>query len=106
MPLCGWRIGLVEGLIQVVTKGISQVQLSHVDPVRFARFDDPSLVSVAGLVPVVALAQRAGLGELARAQLTVPGGAGCAAGAKVTALVAGMVAGRTRSLTWTCCGTA
>jgi len=93
MPLCGWRIGLVEGLIQVVTKGISQVQLSHVDPVRFARFDDPSLVSVAGLVPVVALAQRAGLAGLARSQLTVPGGAGCAAGAKVAALVAGMVAG-------------
>src|SRR6266566_1455449 len=90
MPLCGWRIGLVEGLIQVVTKGISQVQLSHVDPVRFARFDDPSLVSVAGLVPVVALAQRAGLAGLARSQLTVPGGAGCAAGAKVAALVAGM----------------
>src|SRR6266516_3881584 len=69
------------------------MQLSHVDPVRFARFDDPSLVSAAGLVATVALAQRAGLAELARAQLTVPGGAGCAAGAKVAALVAGMVAG-------------
>ena len=28
-------------------------------------FDDPNLVSRAGLVPVMALAQRAGLGELA-----------------------------------------
>jgi hypothetical protein len=50
-------------------------------------------VSAAGLVPAVALAQGAGLTELARAGLTVPGGAGCEAGAKVTTLVAGMVAG-------------
>jgi hypothetical protein len=64
-----------------------------VDPVRSARFDDPSLVSAAGLVPVLALAHRASLGELAREHLTVPGGAGCAAGAKVSALVAGMLAG-------------
>jgi Transposase DDE domain group 1 len=69
------------------------VQLSHVDPVRSARFDDPSLVSAAGLVPALALAQRAGLIELAGEHLTVPGGAGCAAGAKVSALVAGMLAG-------------
>jgi hypothetical protein len=69
------------------------VQLSHVDPLRSAVFDDPSLVSFAGLVPVVALAERAGLNALAREHLTVPGGAGVAAGAKVVALVAGMVAG-------------
>jgi hypothetical protein len=93
MPLCGKRIGAVEEPILAVTKGISRMQLSHVDPVRFARFDDPSLVSSAGLVPVAALARRAGLAELARAQLTVPGGAGCAAGAKAGALVMGMVAG-------------
>jgi hypothetical protein len=69
------------------------MQLSHVAPVRSAQFDDPSLVSAAGLVPVLALGQRAGLGELAGAQPSVPGGAGCAAGLKVSALVAGMVAG-------------
>jgi DDE family transposase len=57
------------------------------------RFDDPSLVSAAGLVPAFGLARRAGLVELADAHLTVPGGAGHAAGAKVAALVAGMVAG-------------
>ena len=39
------------------------------------------------------MAQRAGLLELAGEHLTVPGGAGSAAGAKVSALVAGMVAG-------------
>jgi Transposase DDE domain group 1 len=69
------------------------MQLSHAVPVRSARFDDPSLVSCAGLVPVVALAERAGLGALADAHLSVPGAAGVAAGAKVSGLVAGMVAG-------------
>ena len=69
------------------------MQLSHVDPIRSAVFDDPSLVSFAGLVPAVALAQRAGLSDLAGSLLSVPGGAGVAAGVKVTALVAGMVAG-------------
>ena len=69
------------------------MRLSHVDPVRSARFDDPCLVSYAGLVPAVGLAQRCGLERLADGWLTVPGGAGCAAGAKVSALVAGMVAG-------------
>ena len=65
--------------ILAVTKGLSRMQLSHVAPVRSARFDDPSLVSAAGLVPVVALGQRVGLGELAREHLSVPGGPGCAA---------------------------
>lgn len=60
---------------------------------RSARVDDPSLVSAAGLVPVLPLAQRASLGEPAGQHLTVPGGAGCAGGAKVSALVAGMGAG-------------
>jgi hypothetical protein len=69
------------------------VRLSHVDPVRSASFDDRCLVSSAGLVPAVALAQRAGLSGLVDGLLSVPGGPGCAAGAKVSALVAGMVAG-------------
>jgi hypothetical protein len=69
------------------------MQLSHAAPVRSAVFDDPNLVSVAGLVPALSLARRAGLAELAAQHLTVPGGAGTAAGAKVSALVAGMVAG-------------
>jgi hypothetical protein len=69
------------------------VQLSHAAPIRSARFDDPSLVSFAGLVPAVALADRAGLGRLADRHLTVSGGDGVAAGAKVGSLVAGMVAG-------------
>ncbi len=69
------------------------MQLSHVAPVRCAVFDDPNLVSAAGLVPVLGLAQRVGLGELAGKHVTVAGGPGSAAGLKVAALVAGMVAG-------------
>ena len=56
-------------------------------------FDDPNLVSSAGLVPVMGLAERAGLGGLADEQLTVPTDKGANAGLKVASLVAGMVAG-------------
>jgi hypothetical protein len=45
------------------------------------------------LVPVMTLADRAGLQHLAGERLTVPSDRGAHAGAKVTALVAGMVAG-------------
>jgi len=60
--------------------------------IRF-RFDDPNLVALAGLVPVMALAERCGLAKLAGRLLTVPGSVGANAGAKVSAIVAGMVAG-------------
>ena len=69
------------------------MQLCHEFPVRSAVFDEPTLVSRAGLVPAMALAERARLVELADRHLTVPGGPGHAAGLKVSALVAGMVAG-------------
>jgi hypothetical protein len=58
-----------------------------------AVFDDPNLVSAAGLVPMLRLAQRAGLAELAQDRLSVPTDKGSHAGAKVMALVAGMLAG-------------
>ena len=58
-----------------------------------AVFDDPNLVSSAGLVPVLALARSAGLHELAQTHLSVPTDKGANAGLKVTSLVAGMVAG-------------
>jgi hypothetical protein len=93
MPLCGKRIRASQVFDSAVTKGISRVQLSHVAQLRSARFDEQSLVSAAGLVPVLGLARWVGLAELADAHLTVPGGAGQHAGAKVAGLVAGMVAG-------------
>jgi len=58
-----------------------------------AGFDDPNLVSCAGLIPVMALAERAGLHDLAATHVRVPGSAGANADVKVAALVAGMVAG-------------
>jgi hypothetical protein len=64
-----------------------------VRPVGGAVFDEPNLVSAAGLVPMVALAHDAGLRTLADAHLSVPTDKGANAGLKVTSLVAGMVAG-------------
>jgi hypothetical protein len=69
------------------------MRLSHSHPVVAARFDEQNLVSAAGLVPVMRLAGDAGLGALAGELLTVPADKGANAGGKVTALVAGMLAG-------------
>jgi hypothetical protein len=69
------------------------MQLSHTRPVAAARFDDPNLMSCAGLVPVTALAHNCGLASLSDEHLTVPTDKGAHPGAKVSALVAGMVAG-------------
>ena len=69
------------------------MQLSH-DPWRVsAVFDDPNLVSCAGLAPVVALAERAGLRDLVADTVTVSGDGAANPAGKVAALVAGMVAG-------------
>ena len=69
------------------------MQLSHSRPVASAIFDDPNLVSCAGLVPMVALAQQCDLAAVADEHLRLPTDKGANAGAKVTSLVAGMVAG-------------
>jgi hypothetical protein len=69
------------------------MQLCHTSRATSAVFDDPNLVSSAGLVPVLALARSARLQELAKQHLTVPSDKGANAGLKVTSLVAGMVAG-------------
>ena len=58
-----------------------------------ATFDDPHLVSRAGLVPVMALAQRAGLGELVEGHVRPGRPCGVNAEVKVPCLVAGMIAG-------------
>ncbi len=55
------------------------MRLWHDPPKISACFDDPNLVSRAGLVPVMSLAERAGLAALAREHVLT---------------------------TWTCCGTA
>ncbi|HLM88109.1 MAG TPA: IS1380 family transposase [Streptosporangiaceae bacterium] len=58
-----------------------------------ASFDDPNLVSHAGLVPVMALAQRAGLADLIAEHVRPGGECGVDAYLKVGCLVAGMAAG-------------
>ena len=58
-----------------------------------ASFDDPDLVSHAGLVPVMGLAQRAGLGDLVAEHVRPGGACGVNAAVKVPCLVAGMAAG-------------
>jgi hypothetical protein len=58
-----------------------------------ASFDDPNLVSCAGLAPVLGLAQRAGLQDLVAGRVRIARPGGCNAAVKVSSLVAGMVAG-------------
>jgi hypothetical protein len=69
------------------------VRLSHARRAISSRFDDPNIVSCAGLMPVVALAQRCGLDRLLAERLSITAQGGANAAVKVLALVAGMVAG-------------
>jgi hypothetical protein len=69
------------------------VRLLHDLTKIHATFDDPNLVSRAGLVPVMALAQRAGLGDLAAEHVRIGRPCGVNPHLKVPCLVAGMIAG-------------
>src|SRR5215472_143749 len=77
-------------------QGTSEMQVSHTPAAVSAAFDDPNLIAYAGLVPVMRLAERCGLPRLVTEKVKLTGvtnGAGAAADAKVTSIVAGMVAG-------------
>jgi Transposase DDE domain group 1 len=69
------------------------VRLLHSLAKTRASFDDPNLVSHSGLVPVMGLAQRAGLGNLVAEHVRPGGACGVNAAVKVPCLVAGMAAG-------------
>jgi Transposase DDE domain group 1 len=69
------------------------VRLLHSLARTYASFDDPNLVSHAGLLPVMALAQRAGLADLVAEHVRPGGQCGVNADLKVGCLVAGMAAG-------------
>jgi Transposase DDE domain group 1 len=69
------------------------VRLLHDLAKMHASFDDPNLVSHSGLVPVMALAQRARLGELVAGHVRPAGECGANAELKIGCLVAGMAAG-------------
>ena len=69
------------------------MRLSH-DPLKISvRFDDPNLVSRAGLVPVMSLAERAGLGGLVRRYVQITAKTGVHPEVKVACLAAGMAVG-------------
>jgi len=69
------------------------VRLLHELAKISAMFDDPHLVSQAGLIPVMALAQRAGLEDLAAEHVRIGRPCGVNAQVKIGCLVAGMTAG-------------
>lgn len=69
------------------------MQVSHSLAKVHAAFDDPNLVSRAGLVPVMALAHRAGLAELVGQRVAIAHPCGVNAEVKIGSIVAGMVAG-------------
>jgi len=69
------------------------VRLLHELAKIHATFDDPHLVSHAGLVPVMALAQQAGLDDLAGRHVRIARPCGVNPQLKVASLVAGMAAG-------------
>jgi hypothetical protein len=68
------------------------VRLLHLAKIH-STFDDPNLVSRAGLVPVMALAQRAGLGGLVEDHVRIAHRCGVNAHVKVPGIVAGMIGG-------------
>ena len=69
------------------------MQLLHAAAKTHASFDDPNLVSHAGLVPVMRLAELVGLEELVAHHVRLNAQVGANAGVKVGSLIAGMIAG-------------
>jgi hypothetical protein len=69
------------------------MRLLHMAAKTKATFDDPNLVSHAGLVPAVRLAQNVGLEELVTEHVRVGAKVGANPGVKIGSLVAGMIAG-------------
>lgn len=69
------------------------MKVSHTPAATSVTFDDPNLVSAAGLVPILTLVNRADLHALIDKHLSVATDKGANAGVKVTSLVAGMIAG-------------
>src|SRR5664280_2322008 len=91
--LLTWENTAIDSRFSSRQKDIHAMRVSHSFPAISATFDDPNLVSCAGLAPTMALAQRAGLTDLVARTLTLKAKGGVNAHLKVPALVAGMVAG-------------
>jgi hypothetical protein len=69
------------------------MRLLHTAAKTAARFDDRNLVSHAGLVPAVRLAEKVGLEDLVTEHVRVAAKVGANPGVKIGSLVAGMIAG-------------
>ncbi|MFF5075106.1 IS1380 family transposase [Micromonospora olivasterospora] len=69
------------------------MRLRHDAPVVRATFDDPNLVSCAGLVPVMRLAEQAGLCDAVSDRVRLPTDKGANPAGKVATIVAGMLSG-------------
>ena len=69
------------------------MRASHTRGKVLARFDDRSVVSHAGLVPLLRLTENVGFADLATERIRVPGPAGANPDAKLLSIVAGMAAG-------------
>jgi hypothetical protein len=87
----------IAGPVQAIRQDVereSDPALEVLEPARArACFDDPNLVSRAGLVPVMSLAGRAGLACLVREHVKITAKAGVFPEVKIGCLVAGMAAG-------------
>src|SRR3954449_1548780 len=88
-----WKDRSSSGFYSAAREGTSQVRLRQDAPVVRATFDDPNLVSSAGLVPVMRLADQAGLHDAVTDRVRLPGDTGSNPAGKVTTIVAGMLAG-------------
>jgi hypothetical protein len=69
------------------------VRLRYDAPVTAVTFDDPNLVSCAGLAPVMRLAEQAGLHDAVADRVSLPTDKGANPAGKVATIVAGMLAG-------------
>jgi hypothetical protein len=69
------------------------MRLRHDTPVVRASFDDPNLVSCAGLEPVMRLAESCDLPGIMAEKVHLPTSIGSNPAGKISAIVAGMVAG-------------
>ena len=83
----------MRSFYSTVREGTSQVRLRHDAPVVRATFDDPNLVSCAGLIPVMRLARDAGLHDAVTDRVRLPSDKGANPAGKVATIVAGMLAG-------------
>lgn len=86
-------MGLVGGSTSSARQSTRRLQVPHVLPAATMAssvvFDEPNLIAHAGLIPALALAEQAGLFDLARQHLTLTGPGSAYAAEKIAVLVAG-----------------